>query len=318
MTSHREGSERKEQMLELINLTKYYGKVLALDHLSIHVEQGQLFGFVGPNGAGKTTTMKIIAGLLSPDSGSMLFHGEDALKSPDLRKLKIGYMPDFFGVYDNLKVSEYLDFYLDIYEFDCKKASKKMDELLELVGLTEKKEELVDDLSRGMKQRLCLARTMIHDPELLVLDEPASGMEPRARKEMKEILRQLCAEGKTILLSSHVLAELAEMCTNIGIIDHGSLIMQGSIEEIKRQQKAANPIQIHLTDGTEAAVKVLKEHSLVSNIASKSGSIIFSFSGGKKEEAELLAALIHAGAMVSSFKREEGSLEALFLRLTED
>lgn len=305
-------------MLELKNLMKSYGKILALDHFSMSVEQGQLFGFVGPNGAGKTTTMKVITGLLSPDSGSMFFNGEDALKDAGLRKQKIGYMPDFFGVYDNLKVSEYMEFYLDIYGYYGENAKKKSQNLLDLVGLLGKREAFVDHLSRGMKQRLCLARTLIHDPELLVLDEPASGMGPYSRKELKEILRQLCAEGKTILLSSHILTELSEMCTNIGIIDHGSLIMQGSIEEIKRQQKAANPIQLQLAEGTEEAFRVLKEHPLASNIASKSGSISFSFSGERKEEAQLLTTLIYAGVKVSSFKRDEGSLEALFLRLTKD
>lgn len=304
-------------MLKLKKLTKFYGKASALKDFSMTVEQGELFGFVGPNGAGKTTTMKIIAGLLMPDSGQMFIHGEDALANPCIRKDKIGYMPDFFGVYDNLKVLEYMEFYTDIYGFTKKNGRKKIDELLERVGLLDRKEEYVDELSRGTKQKLCLARTMIHEPDLLVLDEPASGMEPRARIEMKEILKQLCAEGKTILISSHILTELSEMCTHIGIIEKGTLIMQGSIKEIKRQQKAMSPIIIQLIGEAEAAVHILKKHPMVSNLASRSGCISFSFSGGKEEEAELLSILINSGAKISAFKREEGSLEALFLQLTK-
>lgn len=304
-------------MLKLKKLTKFYGKACALKDFSMTVEQGELFGFVGPNGAGKTTTMKIIAGLLMPDSGQMFIHGEDALANPCIRKDKIGYMPDFFGVYDNLKVLEYMEFYTDIYGFTKKNGRKKIDELLERVGLLDRKEEYVDELSRGTKQKLCLARTMIHEPDLLVLDEPASGMEPRARIEMKEILKQLCAEGKTILISSHILTELSEMCTHIGIIEKGALIMQGSIKEIKRQQKAMSPIIIQLIGEAEAAVHILKKHPMVSNLASRSGCISFSFSGGKEEEAELLSILINSGAKISAFKREEGSLEALFLQLTK-
>lgn len=304
-------------MLKLKKLTKFYGKACALKDFSMTVEQGELFGFVGPNGAGKTTTMKIIAGLLMPDSGQMFIHGEDALANPCIRKDKIGYMPDFFGVYDNLKVLEYMEFYTDIYGFTKKNGRKKIDELLERVGLLDRKEEYVDELSRGTKQKLCLARTMIHEPDLLVLDEPASGMEPRARIEMKEILKQLCAEGKTILISSHILTELSEMCTHIGIIEKGTLIMQGSIKEIKRQQKAMSPIIIQLIGEAEAAVHILKKHPMVSNLASRSGCISFSFSGGKEEEAELLSILINSGAKISAFKREEGSLEALFLQLTK-
>lgn len=304
-------------MLKLKKLTKFYGKASALKDFSMTVEQGELFGFVGPNGAGKTTTMKIIAGLLMPDSGQMFIHGEDALANPCIRKDKIGYMPDFFGVYDNLKVLEYMEFYTDIYGFTKKNGRKKIDELLERVGLLDRKEEYVDELSRGTKQKLCLARTMIHEPDLLVLDEPASGMEPRARIEMKEILKQLCAEGKTILISSHILTELSEMCTHIGIIEKGTLIMQGSIKEIKRQQKAMSPIIIQLIGEAEAAVHILKKHPMVSNLASRSGCISFSFSGGKEEEAELLSILINSEAKISAFKREEGSLEALFLQLTK-
>lgn len=312
-------------MLEIKNLTKFFGNSRAVDGLNLEIGRGELFGFVGPNGAGKTTTMKIIAGILTPDSGEMRLDGQEILRKPGLLKAKIGYMPDFFGVYDNLTVKEYMEFYSDIYKIEKKEAARHNYELLELVGLRERSNDFVDDLSRGMKQRLCLARTMVHKPELLILDEPASGMEPRARMDMKDILKRLSGEKKTILISSHVLSELAEMCTNIGIIEKGVMVMQGSMEDIIVKQREMQPLIIRVMEGTKTAIKILKADSFVTNIVSdlstadglSSGSISIHFSGKDKEEAELLTALIDGGVRVLSFRREEGNLEALFLELTK-
>ena len=202
-------------MIEIRHLYKAFDNHMVLRNLNMKIDEGAVYGFVGPNGAGKTTTMRIIAGLLKADSGQILIDGEDiGVRHKEL----IGYMPDFFGVYDRLRVKEYMAFFASIYGLDKEETEKKIRQLLELVKLTEKKEAYVDSLSRGMKQRLCLARCMIHDPKLLILDEPASGLDPRARYEFKEIIRQLRKEGRTIMISSHILSELSEMCTDIVLL----------------------------------------------------------------------------------------------------
>lgn len=219
-------------MVDIEELTKRYGKFVALDHMNLHIDKGEIFGFVGPNGAGKTTTMRIMCGLLKATSGKVTIDGVDALGRPADVKRKIGYVPDFFGVYDNLKVMEYMDFYGSMYGMSKREVEKVADKYLELVAIQDKKDEFVDSLSRGMKQRLCVARALIHDPELLVLDEPSSGLDPRSRHDMKNILRDLKEMGKTIVISSHILPELSEMCTSIGVIDHGKIVASGSVDEI--------------------------------------------------------------------------------------
>lgn len=304
-------------MLKIKNLIKQYGKFTALDNLNMEIEKGQIFGFVGPNGAGKTTTMRIIAGLLKADSGSVLVGGVDASKSPRELKNKIGYMPDFFGVYDNLKALEYMEFYASIYGIVGKRARNLCLELMDLVRLSDQTDSYVDGMSRGMKQRLCLARSMVHDPELLILDEPASGLDPRARFEMKEILRELHNRGKTILISSHILPELAQMCTNIGIIEKGKLVVSGTVEEIVSARGNTSPIVMKFISSQEKAVEVLKKNNLVDNIIIQDNSISILFKGNEEDEANLLTALIQNGARLSSFVREESSLESLFLQITD-
>ena len=304
-------------MLKIKDLNKSYGKFKALDNLNLEIEKGELFGFVGPNGAGKTTTMRIVSGLLSADSGEVQVDGMDALKNPQKIKEKIGYMPDFFGVYDNLKALEYMEFYASIYGITGREAMKLCYELMELVNLADKADSYVDGLSRGMKQRLCLARSLVHNPELLILDEPASGLDPRARFEMKEILRNLSSMGKTIIISSHILPELAEMCSSIGIIEHGSMVVKGQVGEIMRKMTTSNPLVMEVVEGQEQAVRILKENPLVENISIRENSISMEFKGEQKEEAELLASLIRGNVLVASFVREEGNLEALFMQLTE-
>ena len=304
-------------MLKIKDLNKSYGKFKALDNLNLEIEKGELFGFVGPNGAGKTTTMRIVSGLLSADLGEVQVDGIDALKNPQKIKEKIGYMPDFFGVYDNLKALEYMEFYASIYGITGREATKLCYELMELVNLSDKADSYVDGLSRGMKQRLCLARSLVHNPELLILDEPASGLDPRARFEMKEILRNLSSMGKTIIISSHILPELAEMCSSIGIIEHGSMVVKGQVGEIMRKMTTSNPLVMEVVEGQEQAVRILKENPLVENISIRENSISMGFKGERKEEAELLASLIRGNVLVSSFVREEGNLEALFMQLTE-
>ncbi|NLN41527.1 MAG: ABC transporter ATP-binding protein, partial [Clostridiales bacterium] len=288
-------------MLKINGLTKSYGIFTAVDGLDLNVPKGEIYGFVGPNGAGKTTTMKIICGLLPADKGQVSVAGIDVIK--DVRKAKelIGYMPDFFGVYDNLKVTEYLDFYASIYNLNPRDRKRICDDLLELVDLQDKRDAYVDSLSRGMKQRLCLARSLVHNPELLVLDEPASGMDPRARVEMKEILRTLKDLGKTIMISSHILPELAELCTSIGIIDRGKIVISGTVDEIMQQVYSKRFIKVRIRGNMEEAVKVMKESPLITNINKGANFIEAGFEGNEEEMAMLLKELVTRDIPVISF-----------------
>lgn len=304
-------------MLEIKNLTKRYGKFTALDNLNLHIHKGEVFGFVGPNGAGKTTAMKIVAGLLKADSGVVYVDGIDALKQTKEIKDRIGYMPDFFGVYDNLKAMEYMEFFASIYGITGKEARDISRKLIDLVDLSGHEDKYVDSLSRGMKQRLCLARCLIHNPQLLILDEPASGLDPRARFEMKEIIKKLNQQGKTILISSHILPELAQMCTNLGIIEKGKMAAVGTVDEILGAKGAAGPLVMRITENQEKALEVLKQNPDVENITILENSISVVYQGNEEAAAKLLAAIIGHGASVSCFGRESNNnLEALFLQLT--
>lgn len=303
-------------MLEIKNLHKAYGKFKAVNNLNIHISRGDIFGFVGPNGAGKTTTMKIISGLLAADSGQILLEGKNLLLKNSELKEKIGYMPDFFGVYDNLTAIEYLEFYSLAYGIDEKEAVNRCHELLEMVNLTDKADEYVDSLSRGMKQRLCLARTLVHNPDILILDEPASGMAPRTRHEFKNILKDLKELGKTIIISSHVLTELSEMCNSVGIIEKGHCLIQGNINDILNKVDESNPLTLTVLGEVARAIEVLKENRYVKSLAVDQNSIMIVFVGRKQEEAALLKQLIERDVLVLSYKREQSDLESLFLQIT--
>lgn len=303
-------------MLEIKDLVKKYGSFTAVDGLCLHVSEGSIFGFVGPNGAGKTTTMRIMAGLLPATSGSILMEDVDLTKNPRLLRAKIGYMPDFFGVYDNLKVTEYMDFYAGAYEIPYKERPALMDNLLEIVDLSQKKDAYVDSLSRGMKQRLCLARSLIHDPKLLILDEPASGLDPRARVEMKEILKQLQQMGKTVIISSHILPELAEMCTEVGIIDRGRLAAQGTVQEIMKRLVQKRTIYIRPVEQVEKVAAILREQPSVQDIVENTLDLEFHFDGSDQMLANILRQIIDAGVPVVTFKEKEGNLEEVFMQVT--
>ncbi len=303
-------------MIEVHDLCKKYGKFVALDHLNFSLKEGEIFGFIGPNGAGKTTTMRIMSGLLKADSGTVYIDRLDAMYDSQALKSKIGYMPDFFGVYDNLKTIEYMEFYASLYGITGAKAHELCVELLDHMNLSDKADYYVDELSRGMKQKLCLARCMVHDPELLILDEPCSGLDPGARYEMKECMKVLNEMGKTIIISSHILSELSEMCTTIGIIDHGTMIAKGTEKEIMMHFNTSNPIKIHILDGKNTAIKVLKEDFLVRSISIEDEYIMIGFAGEVQEESELLKKLVDQGVRVASFVRQTGSLEQLFLKIT--
>ena len=303
-------------MPEIYELCKKYGKFTALDSLSMNISENSIFGFVGPNGAGKTTTMKIMAGLLKADSGSIFVNGEDILKNMKSIRDKIGYMPDFFGVYDDLKVTEYMDFYAGTYYIPYSQRAELIDSLLEVVDLSNKKDAYVDALSRGMKQRLCLARSLIHDPELLILDEPASGLDPRARVEMKEILKRLREMGKTIIVSSHILPELAEMCSEIGIIDQGKLVTQGSVHDIMNRMHKNRIIRVKTSAPPELLIRLLKEQATVKEVTENTDNVEFAFEGKNDDLTSILRNIVMNGIPVYSFSENEGNLEEIFMTVT--
>lgn len=305
-------------MLKIENLTKSYGKLKAVDNISFQIKEGEIFGFVGPNGAGKTTTFKMIATLLRPTSGRIYLDGtEVTIKNLKEIRNNIGYMPDFFGVYDKLKVTEYMDFYSDIVGIYGKEKEDMVSDLLELVDLAHKREAYVDSLSRGMKQRLCLARCLVHNPKLLILDEPASGMDPRARIQMKEILRELKRMGKTIIISSHILPELAELCTNIGIIKNGKVAVNGTVDEIMLRARGANIIKIEVLEKKENCVKLLKEEPLVRSVLEDERDIEIEFAGESIELSNLVKRLLNANIPVISFRPLETNLETIFMDITK-
>lgn len=303
-------------MLEVKDLRKKYGNFQALDGLNLTIKKGELYGFVGPNGAGKTTTIKIITGLLKPDSGSVFIDGLDALKDGRLLKERIGYVPDFFGVYDNLKVWEYMEFFASCYGIEGLKARNRCSLLLEQMKLEDKADFFVDGLSRGMKQRLCLARALIHDPDLLILDEPASGLDPRTRVEYSSALKELREQGKTLFVSSHILSELSELCTGIGIIEQGRMVLQGSMTQLFERVNTSNPLLITVFSNKEKALAILKSHPCVQTISVKEEEIQVGFIGDRQDEAMLLQQLIDAGVMICGFMREKGTLESVFMQIT--
>ncbi len=305
-------------MITADNLTRIYGKRTALDHVSFEVPEGEIFGFVGPNGAGKTTTLRILAGLLEPSSGRASIDGVDVVQQPQQVHSRIGYMPDFFGVYDQLTVTEYLDFYAACYRQSKQRRTKIVGELLELIGLTERREQLVDTLSRGLKQRLCLARALVHDPVVLLLDEPASGLDPRARVEMREILKELRGMGKTIIISSHILPELTELCTMIGIIDHGRMRATGTVQDVIGGLSADRRLRITVVGAKEPAVAILEPLDAVLSVQVAQGTIEATYKGDEAAAADILQALTAAGIKVSTFSQVDGGLEEAFMRATSE
>jgi len=300
------------------NLTKVYGKRIALDQVSFAVPAGEIFGFLGPNGAGKTTTLRILAALLEPTSGRAFIDGADVSREPDRVHGRLGYMPDFFGVYDQLTVAEYLDFYASCYRQPRQRRKVVVDNLLELVDLVERRNQPVDTLSRGLKQRVCLARALVHDPAVLLLDEPASGLDPRARVEMREILKELQSMGKTIVISSHILPELTELCTMIGIIDGGRMRATGPVQEVIRTLTSGRRLRIAVRGKPSAAVALLSPLISVRQVELVNGGIEASYDGDEDTAAEILQALTSAGIRVSEFSPLDGGLEDAFLRATSE
>lgn len=246
-------------IVETRNLTRVYGSMIALDQLTLTIPDGAIYGFIGPNGAGKTTTMRILTTLLKPSSGEAWVAGTSVLRDPRAARRVVGFMPDYFGVYDNMKSWEYLDFFGRANGVPADRRARLIPEVLELVDLGHKRDDYVMGLSRGMKQRLSLARTMMHDPRLLILDEPASGLDPRARIELRELLKELRALGKTIMISSHILTELAEMCTHIAIIERGRLLAAGGVDEIMRSLQPHRTLEIRVLNNLELAMRICRD-----------------------------------------------------------
>ena len=305
-------------MIAVEDLTKIYGRRAALDHVSFEVPKREIFGFVGPNGAGKTTTLRILAALLEPTGGKAFIDGSDVTKDREKVHTRIGYMPDFFGVYDQLTVGEYLDFYAACYRQPKQRRRKIVDDLLALVGMTERKNQQVDSLSRGLKQRVCLARALVHDPAVLLLDEPASGLDPRARVELREILRELQGMGKTIIISSHILPELTELCSMIGIIDHGRMRATGPVQEVIARLTSGRRLHITVLDERDAALEVLTPLPSIRHVEAVNGTIEAEYDGDERTASDILLALTQAGIRVSSFAPVEGGLEDAFLKATSE
>ncbi|MES2462853.1 MAG: ABC transporter ATP-binding protein [Armatimonadota bacterium] len=305
-------------LVELVNLRKEYKNLVAVKGLSLTLEPGDIFGFIGPNGAGKTTTIKMLATLLEPTSGIARVDGINVADDPDAVRSVIGYMPDAFGVYDDFKVWEYLDFFAAAYKVPKVDRPGLIDMALELTTLTVKKDAYVDELSRGMKQRLCLAKTLIHDPKVLLLDEPASGLDPRARIEIKELLKELKSMGKTIIVSSHILPELADFCTSVGIIERGEMIVAGPIETIMQQVLGGRVLEIRVPDiDRQKAADLLPAVEHVRSVKLIGETLRVDYNGSLDDQSDVLLALIHGGVRVQSFAEQETDLEDIFLRVTK-
>jgi ABC-2 type transport system ATP-binding protein len=305
-----------ESMIKLENVSKFYKTFPAVNNLNLEIGRGEVFGFIGPNGAGKTTTIKMLATLMLPSEGKLSVGGYDIAREPREVRRIIGYMPDSFGVYEDLLAWEYLDYFAALYHLNPAQRKRAIDDVLELTDLTIKRDAQVMSLSRGMKQRLCLAKTLLHDPAVLLLDEPASGLDPHARIEIRELIRELCRMGKTVLVSSHILTELADFCTSIGIIEAGRLLAAGRIDEITAKLAGNVVIEIMVKGDPALALEALAERPEVKRSTCDGRTIHAEFSGQPDEVDELLEYLVNRGVRLLGFTRTEANLEDIFLKIT--
>lgn len=305
-------------MIKMSNVNKQFGRVKALENFSLHVPPGKVFGLIGPNGAGKTTAMSILATLLLPDSGSAAIDGKDVVQETAEVRGLFGYMPDFFGVYDGLRAAEYLEFFASAYHIPTAQRPSLARSLLELVNLGDKAEEYVDSLSRGMKQRLALARCLVHNPKVLILDEPASGLDPRARAEMKEIIKQLKQMGKTVLISSHILPELAEMCDEVAIMEQGRLLACGTVSEITAAEMGSRSLKIVVIDRARELNDFLNGRTEVTDTVPDKTGVEFIFHGQQTAQAELLRDIVSGGWQVVEFSEIKRNLEQAFMSVTRE
>lgn len=304
-------------MIETRKLTKRYGDLIAVNNIDLKLDEGDVFGFIGPNGSGKTTTMRMIATLLNPDYGEAYVCGKSIYTHPQEIRRLVGFMPDFFGVYDDMTVIEYLEFFAAAYRVNGDKRRKVCEEKLELVDMAFKRDAMVNQLSRGQTQRIGLARVLLHEPQVLLLDEPASGLDPRARIEIRNLLKRLGELNKTVIVSSHILPELADVCTRVGMIEKGNLIIDGRVDEVMK--KARQRIILHITvkADTDKAAALLEQHELVSAVSIEKGIIVVTLNEGTDDYSSLPSTLIDAGFKLTLFREEEVNLETAFMELTK-
>jgi len=302
--------------VQTIGLTRTFGAMTALAALDLTILRGDLFGFIGSNGAGKTTTLRILATFLTPSAGTARVLGHDVVREADAVRHVIGYMPDFFGVYKDMEVTEYLDFFGACYKIPTAQREKTVNDVLELVGLSEKKGALIGALSRGMQQRLGLARVLIHDPQVLLLDEPASGLDPRARIEMMAILQELQKMGKTIIISSHILSELQTLCNRVAIIEKGRLIYSGPVQGVRDQMSTGRIVWVRVTSDQTRAIELLKQRSEITEAVALDGQIKITLLDHETDQSIVADALVRGGAKLVELREDELGLEEVFLRVT--
>jgi ABC-2 type transport system ATP-binding protein len=304
-------------MIELIEFSKKYGEFTAVDCLNLKIEAGEMFGFIGPNGAGKSTTIRFLATLLKATHGEGIVNGHSVNKDPLAVRRSVGYMPDNFGVYDGMKVWEFLDFFAVAYQIPRAKRKQVIGDVLELLDLMHKRDDFVNSLSRGMKQRLCLAKTLVHDPPVLILDEPSSGLDPRARLEVKALLKELRRMGKTILISSHILTELADCCTSIGIIERGQLLMHGPIDEVYRRIRGNRIVEIRFVEQMDLGLTIIRSCPHTRDVQIEDHQATIEMAADDLQVAALMTQLTQSGVRMSSFAEKDPTLEDVFMLVTK-
>ena len=306
-------------MIELHRLHRFFGDTRAVNDVSFSVPRGEVFGYIGPNGAGKTTSMRILATLDLPTYGDACVDGFSCVNDPDRVRKRLGFMPDYFGTYPNVNCAEYLDFFARAYGLVGRERHRALRYAMNFTGLDSLAEKPIRGLSKGMKQRLCLGRAMVHDPAVLILDEPAAGLDPRARIELRVMIRELAANGKTVLVSSHILTELAEMCDRVGIIEKGELLATGSVDEIQRgkNEEAARGVVVRVLSEPDAVSRFLDEQDNTRDIRRDGQLVHFTHRGSRRDEAQLLRKLIEADFEIAEFRSRQKSLEDVFMEVTQ-
>jgi ABC-2 type transport system ATP-binding protein len=323
-------------MIETIKLTKRYGNLIAANEISLSLKEGDVFGFIGPNGSGKTTTMRMIATLLAPDYGECYVCGKSIYTNAEEIRRLVGYMPDFFGVYDDMTVMEYLEFFAATYRINGPQRRKVCEEKLELVDMTFKRDAMVNQLSRGQTQRVGLARTLLHEPQVLLLDEPASGLDPRARIEMRSLLKRLGELNKTVIVSSHILPELADVCTKVGMIEKGIMLVDDYVDEVMRRARQAIVLFVRVAENTEGAARLLEQQDCVASVdirheaprrphdgesltikRTQGPQILVTLKAGTEDYSALPAVLIQHGYRLLMFREEDVNLETAFMEITK-